>query len=166
MNTFQKLLGTSLLIIAFSIAYYLIIFLPKAESEKLSQQTTNSIRKELKEMQLQQDKDQEEKDKKSNLDYCLSSAAITNGTSWREECKALGLLSQECTDLINMSLEDYFKKNGVDDFTKTDLDTWRQITDKNKQELTDCNCRLPKYNAEVLNGYLKDYKDECFKKYK
>jgi uncharacterized membrane protein YhiD involved in acid resistance len=37
MNSFQKLLGAAFLIIALSIAYYLVIFIPKKNTQQLKQ---------------------------------------------------------------------------------------------------------------------------------
>jgi hypothetical protein len=78
------------LVVALSVAYYLVIFLPQKEKARVEQQ-----KQEQQQAQQAKDdavrKDEKEKfDNKISLSSCLSRADISYSDNWNKNCKALG----------------------------------------------------------------------------
>jgi len=73
MNTFQKLVAVSLLIVSLSIAYYFVIFLPQKENLKTQMKLENG----------------------NKLNKCLIAASENMTTFWNKEC-ASQRLSKDC----------------------------------------------------------------------
>ena len=147
MSGFQKLLGVSFLVISLSVAYYFVIFIPKKESAKIELQKQEQLKKEQKEQEVVE----KGTETKQLLESCLKEANISSSNFWNSECKIKGLLSQSCIDFLDKGIEVYYDENISSD----------EIIKKKKE----CNCLLPKYNADRVDQHNKDLKDECFKKY-
>lgn len=99
----------SFLIIALSVAYYLVVYTPQQERVKLETQKQN-----------EKVAAEEKRQRKSDLDFCLILAGSSTSSFWDSECEGKGL--------------------GKD-------------------------CLLPTYNADRVDTYEKNLKQDCFKKY-
>lgn len=156
MNAFQKMIGASLLIVSLSVAYYFVIFLPKIENEKLSQQAIENMAKETKEKT-------EKTESRQLLNDCFIDVESAYSEEWLSRCKTKELLSEECLKLVDYSFDDYLKSKKISPSPSADI--WLSEYDKFKADKEKCSCLLPKYIADEVNNYKKELKDECFKKY-
>jgi len=92
------ILSIASLIIALSIAYYFVIFLPEKERSKLNL--------ELKEQEARTEK---QKINSVLLDDCLNDVGIRMNNSWNEVCKAKGL-KEDCLQSLDV-VEIHDKRN-------------------------------------------------------
>lgn len=102
------LLAVSALIVAFSIGYYFVIFLPQKEQARIQQEKEKKTAIEEKEAS-----------KKLLLSYCLEDADKTYSYNWDKACKTRGLkdecsLPSETAD----SIENYRKQAKDECFKK------------------------------------------------
>lgn len=126
MNTFQRMIGASLLIVSLSIAYYFIIFLPGKEKLQLQieqQKIESVIRIKQQEIETVTKKEQENNkiklENKLYLDLCLKNASESFTNNWNTGCEKNGL-GKQCelptvwadtyTENLNSQKEDCFKK--------------------------------------------------------
>jgi len=155
----KKIISVSLLIIALSMAYYFVIFLPQKENQKIELQRFEAEQKRLEvKQQVEQQKEQEDS-KLRLLTQCLNQAGENYHTNWFSECKSQGKLSATCIKLMEMTFEEYIKENNIPDNKR--VEAVSEFYDKRD----DCSCRLPSDNARRIEGWEEDAKDECFKKY-
>lgn len=138
----------SVFLIAFSIFYYLVIYIPGKERQKVEDQKQEELQKK-----------KVEDDKKLQLDTCLIRADTQYSDNWNNECKSQGKLSASCIKLLDMTYEDYKKENNI---PKDDsLAKLTEFFDKRDE----CSCRLPLDNSDRIDGRKKDAKAECYRKY-
>lgn len=138
----------ALLLVAFSIFYYLVIYIPGKESQKVEAQ---KLETELAE--------QAEYDKKIELETCITNAEVSYSNNWNAECKSQGKLSASCIKLLDTNYEEYRKENNI-----SKEDSLVKLTEYFK-EREECSCRLPSYNSDRIEGWRKEAKDECYRKY-
>ena len=138
----------SVFLIAFSIFYYLVIYIPGKERQKVEDQKQEELQKK-----------KVEDDKKLQLDNCLNEADGQYTRNWNAECKSQGKLSASCIKLLDMTYEDYKKENNI-----SKEDSLSKLTEFfNKRG--ECSCRLPLDNSDRIDGWRKDAKGECYRKY-
>jgi len=152
---FKIIIAITLLIIALSVAYYFVIFLPQKENQKIELQ-----RLEAEEEKTEAEQKKKEAESKSQLlSICLGQAESTYSSNWNNECKSQGKLTSECIKLIDMSLDDYIEENNIPDSKR--IDAVDEFFDKK----SDCSCRLPLDNADRIEEWKKADKEECHIKY-
>lgn len=138
----------AVLLVAFSVFYYLVIYLPGKENQKIETQRLE-VEQQKKEKELKQE----------SLSSCLTSADESYTNNWNNECKSQGKLSDACIKLVKMTFDEYAKENNIPNEKR--LVAIDEFYDKKH----DCSCRLPTYNADTIEGWKKDAKDECYKRY-
>lgn len=74
------------LIIALSVAYYLVIFLPKKEEIRIELQKQEQLAKEKEVDRLTTEKEANKKD----LEHCLLKVKLAAANFWQEECESMG----------------------------------------------------------------------------
>ena len=144
-----------LLVVSYSF-YHTLVIRPeqeKTEREKVHLDAT------LKESEKIRAEGARREENKNNLESCLNDAQKSYSSGWIRECKSQGNLSERCEALRLKTLDigAAFKKY-KEWYPKATFDDFSSFYDE-------CSCRLPEYNADTLNGYLKNDKDLCFKKY-
>ena len=180
--TFDKLakavLILSLLLVALSVFYYYVIFLPQKEEARLEQQRQEQLAEELKELKEQEAKEEAER----NLNECLSDAESEYHNQWYRECKGQDKLTNRCISLHEMTFEEYSKKNNIPENLSREqfealsrderVEAFIEISEKQLQaffdfnkEKDECSCHLPTATANDIGDYRDGLKDECFKKY-
>lgn len=158
------------IIIALSIAYYFVIFIPRKEKNKIEQERQEQVSEELKEQEAKENADRAKAEAKQNLDNCISNAETAYSNNWFGECKARGLVSKKCIEIKETLFSDYLKKY---DLTEEDYKQQRGITDTGAlsalldyiKRQDDCSCMLPTTIAKSLEDTMKDEKDLCLKMY-
>lgn len=151
------LIAISLLIVAVSIAYYLLIFIPSKEQTKLETQKVVEQKKEFEKVSIS-----------TKRENCIFDAEENYYAYWNKRGKELGTLNYVKN----------FKIEGVgSEQWKLDLDTNRKLSmeevwvwDEQKQDwvvnrLLAQNVKLPSDEVERIDGQLKDKKEECFRLY-
>lgn len=111
-----------------------------------------------------------EQSRKKDLDDCMYSAQKSYSYAWYEECKQLGLLTNNCIDIKELSFDDYLIKYNI---SMEEYKEQREIVSDNQfaaradyMTRVDCSlCRLPFETASHINDVLDKAKNECFKKY-
>ena len=135
--------------------FFYVSQISKQRSIEKQQQRDIDAKKEL-----QEEENKSKELAQTKLDNCLSDAKERYSNLWNEECEALGKLSNECKNLLKMKASEYIENNkkveGLEEFTRL----YDEFIEKKK----DCSCRLPSYSADSINGYLKDFEEECYKK--
>lgn len=166
MNTFQKMIGASLLIVSLSVAYYFVIYTPKKEGAIIELQKQVQLKKEQAEQKKEQDALSEKTRTKELLDSCLSNAETNYSNYWTKECKSRGLLSESCLNLLDMSLEDYYKDQNISSsFTNEAMNARIDAMNTYYKKRENCSCMLPAYISDTADKYRTDSKNECFRKY-
>jgi len=163
-NWFKISIVIVMLLIAVSIFYYFVIFIPKKEQMRLEAEAAK-IESEKQTQLAEEQKKQEEKQKaQDDLNSCIASAGSNYNSRWNNECDFLGKLTSECKTILidTYSYTSYLEKKGLSS----------KISDSNYYSIIDyytkkdeCSCRLPNDVADGLNKDLKESKDECYKKY-
>jgi hypothetical protein len=163
-NWFKILITLATLLIAFSIFYYFVIFIPKKE-QIIFNMEREKIEEEKQTQLAEEQKKQEEKQKAlEDLNSCMGDAENAYNSRWNDECDFLGNLTNECKTILieTYSYSDYLEKEGLSS----------KISDSNYYSFLDyltkkgnCSCRLPSATAERFNEDLKESKNECYKKY-
>lgn len=97
----NKLIPISMLIVALSLGYYFVIFLPQKESQRL-----------LREESIRKQEVNEAKERQRQLNFCLTAAEFSKDNFWDRECESRGLTE-------NCSLPAY-NADRVDDTHKED----------------------------------------------
>jgi len=138
----------SILLIAFSVFYYLVIYIPGKEKQRIEQQKHE-----------EQQKKKAEESKRFQLDTCLSEAEGQYTRDWNNECKSQGRLSVSCEKLLDMTYNEYKEENNISN--EASLAKLTEFFDKR----SDCSCRLPLDNSDRINGWKKDAKAECYRRY-
>jgi len=159
----KGVLTFSFLLIAFSLCYYYVIFLPQKEEARLEQQRQEQLAKEGREQQALEQELQEKEEAERALDTCLADAESDYHEQWYRECKSQGKLTGRCILLHEMTFDEYAKQNNIpnDPLSSERLEALLDFY----EEKDECSCRLPLENADRINQQLQDDKDECFKKY-
>jgi len=164
MNTFQKMVSFSLIIISLSIGYYFVIFLPARDKSQLEFQ----------------------KDKSLNLNKCLDDVKNNETTYWNSRCdKVYGKLkipqqSKPTSNFPYRQLDDW----AIDQDVKSKDGTWTYNTDKHRAYSLDYTwiwdditgtwipnyaklerCLLPEYDRDKIASMFKEESDKCFKQF-
>ena len=142
--TFDKsakaVLILSLLLVALSVFYYYVIFLPQKEQARIEQQKQEQLAEELKEQEAKEEAEQEKRLNRLLLDTCLNEADNSLKNSFISLCKDDGRISggDEASCLAG-TIDD-----NVSYMTASNLysSLFKRILDKREKD-----------------------KDECFKKY-
>jgi len=143
------------LLVSFSVFYYLIIFLPRKEQTKMeSQRQAEQTRQELEQARvaLQQQeiiaKELKELSRSAELDVCLSDAYEDYKLNWANNCRTeagrVSLLAQECF------------RSGL---------SWNLCTALQRTANASSSCSLPSNLAGSVNAAYRQRKEECFKRY-
>ncbi len=84
------------LIVALSLAYYLVIFLPKKEATRIDQQKQDQEQQQQAKADAIKKVEDEKIANRKSLNLCLSMADISYSSFWDSECKGQGL-RPDCT---------------------------------------------------------------------
>lgn len=127
---------------------------------KIEQEKQDQLAKDLKEQKLKEETSEA-------LTTCLTNASEIYSTQWDMECKRLGKLTPKCISINEMTYEEYEKQNPLPEDLSTEelIDTILKRRKDFAKEKEECSCGLPSYNADHLNGNLKENKEECFRRY-
>lgn len=142
-------IAIGILIISFSIFYYLVIFLPQKEQTRLSNEgaAKAEVKKEQETAKL--DAAMQKLADKQLLDACLSDVSASYVASWKSNCE--GKVQRDIKGYNNcvtgIGLSESYCRNlwGTPDSSPT--------------------CDLPAGIANDIEKSTKELKDECFKKY-
>jgi len=151
-NWFQVIIALAIILVAISVFYYFVIFIPQKEQARIDQQKQEQLAKDQKEQEAKQQAEQA-------LNTCLADASTSYSDQWYRECKSQGKLTNRCIALHDMTLEEYAKEKNIT--ADKQFTVWGDFY----KEKNGCSCRLPLDNADRINKSLQDDKDECFKKY-
>jgi hypothetical protein len=143
----------SILIVACSIFYYLVIYIPGKEKQKLEEQ------KSVAELQKK-----EEEYRQESLTVCLYQADLNYSDNWLRECDSQGLLSSVCSKLANETINEYLSENNIST-NPSDTNNFNASLDYFSKK-SDCSCRLPLTNADRITETQKTEKEQCYRKYK
>ena len=130
--------------------------------ERQQQIELEQKKQELLDKELKEEKAKEETEE--GLTDCLSTAEENYSAFWRKECKSLGLLTNRCVSLNEITFDEYAKQNNVPSGSDNLEKRLEAINDFYK-EREDCSCLLPSYNADRIDESLQKDKDVCFRKY-
>ena len=112
----------AVLIIAFSIFYYLVIFLPQKEQTKLELEERLRAEVQKAEEARRQEEEEEKKLNKILLEACIESAYDTYIEDWNKNCRTSGInkRTDDCTLPLNLanSLNDIHKEMKDECFKK------------------------------------------------
>lgn len=167
----DNLVKISLFIIALSVAYYLVIYIPHKNQQEIDlkkQQYQDQLdaqkQKDQSERQKQLDAQKQATENKSALDKCMSDAETNYSYWWRGNCRSRGLLPAGCDEAtVNLSYDDYKKQNNL---TGTGvLQYWDEYWKHHTQKLEQCTCSLPTSLADSINSDRQQAKDLCLKQY-
>ena len=155
----------SVLLIGFSLFYYLVIFLPQKEQNRIDlQKQERLVEENEKQAKIKQQKNKEIEEQKEkeeaerNLTNCLTDAEDSYYKSWNEMCKRLGKLSKECEEILFAdNYFDYLKKH-----PEFQSENSLKLFMKKQNE---CSCLLPSNHADTFDKRLQEDKNECYKKY-
>jgi hypothetical protein len=154
---YRIILSIAILIVALSVGYYFVLYLPQKEQRQIDLQK-----------QQQQAKDKKEEEIKAQsqqaLSDCISDAETNYSNNWFRECKSRGSLTSRCISLHEMTFDEYAKQNNIPSGTENIGERLKAI-DTFYKERDDCSCRLPLDLADRLNKILENEKDLCLKKY-
>lgn len=165
---YRKIIALSFLIVALSIGYYFVIYIPQKDQEELNlqkqqydlQQQQIQQQADLQKQKLQQAQEQESNNKQ-DLNTCLDQASDSYNVEWRTDCRDRDLLPTGCDEAdINLSLTDFQKQYKMSG--ENSLNAWLKYTD---QKINVCTCELPMSVASAVNNDLQQAKDTCFKQY-
>ena len=151
----KRLIAISFLIIALSVAYYFVIFLPQKEKQKLEQEKLRITQEQHNAAQ----KEEEAKSQKESLDSCLLDAEIGYSKNWNKECRSQELMSAACVELTEMTIIDYTEKN------KIDLDKSPDALKEFMKKQADCSCRLPLENSDRIDKRREEEKEVCYRRF-
>lgn len=139
------------LIIGLSVAYYLVLYIPKRDKAKLEQQAQQAEQQK----QEQQTKDEAlkkaEDEKNANkilLDDCLSTAQADYTLNWTEDCKANA-------KRVSNGIANCKTIGNSDSFCRS---LWGSAD-------ASPNCSLPLDLSKSIEDSLTQQKNDCFKKY-
>lgn len=141
-------LAVSFIIIALSVAYYFVIFVPHKENKILEQQKIAQQLKEQKEEEEEKQEEEEKKNKATMLNICLSLAQDNYNAVWASNCKSNA--SKISTGLASC------RESSLSDSDCRSI--WGSPNAKP-------DCSLPLDLAKSIEDSLNKQKDECFKKY-
>ncbi|MDY0015965.1 MAG: zinc ribbon domain-containing protein [Bacteroidales bacterium] len=141
-------LAISFMIIALSVAYYFVIFIPHKENQIIEQQKIAQQLKEQKEEEEKNKAEEEKKNKATMLNVCLSLAQDNYSAVWASNCKSNA--SKISTGIANC------RESSLSDSDCRSI--WG-----NPDSSSDCS--LPLDLAKSIEDSLNKRKDECFKKY-
>lgn len=166
---FKTLIGISLLVVALSVAYHYVIYIPQKEQKQLDLVTQEQQAKYLKEQQDKLDEQAANAKREQNISDCLSNAEENYSKNWFASCKTLGRLTSKCISLNELTYEEYWKQNApkidenlsADEKVKIVTDF---VADYNKEK-EECLCTLPAATATRWDDTLKDSEDACYKRY-
>ena len=151
----------SVLLIGFSLFYYLVIFLPQKEQNRINLQKQEQLIEENekqakieqqknKEVEEQKEKEEAEKEIEKNkllLGNCLSNTYETYNGDWARACESQAeIISKGIKDCIGLLSENDCKR------------IWGEPDNSP-------DCSLPAEVADTLNERRQKNKDECFKIY-
>src|SRR5712692_8214699 len=131
------LIGMAAIIVALSVSYYYVIFLPQEEEKRINMETWKLLSAE-----------QEANERKESLNICLLAAQQTYRDDWANKCRSL------------VEAREKFCRRQID----FDEVTCQATLDKTEGVANgSANCPLP----FELVGHLKDFlyaaKDDCYK---
>jgi len=139
---------SSVLLVAFSVFYYLVIYMPHKEAALLKLQKEEQVAKELKEAQEKSARESEAAMNEARLNMCLSDTREDYENNWANSCKAGAERQQRgLQDCLNSGLDRNYCSS-----------VWRAADGGP-------NCSLPRETARRWNDSLKEAKNECYKKY-
>lgn len=162
----------SVLLIGFSLFYYLVIFLPQKEQNRIDlQKQERLVEENEKQAKIEQQKNKEIEEQKEkeeaerNLTNCLTDAEDSYYKSWSEMCKRLGKLSKECEEILFAdTYGDYLEKH-PEFQPEHSLDAIMGGHEKFMEKRNECSCLLPTHHADTFDKRLQENKNECYKKY-
>lgn len=145
-NKFTKIiLICAVLLVAFSVFYYFVIFLPQKDKAQLEQQQKEQLAKEEKEKEAQR----QAITNKLLLESCLNNADESYRADWAMACK---INAQEITEGIQRCMiGGYLSKSDCEGI-------WGKPNDSP-------DCSLPGATADRLEERWQQSKDNCFKMY-
>jgi crotonobetainyl-CoA:carnitine CoA-transferase CaiB-like acyl-CoA transferase len=152
-NILKFVLAIGILVICASVAYYFVIFLPQKENQAIEIQKQQLELKKAEQAKTEQAK----QDAQDILNSCLATATANYNDFWNRECKSLGLLTQQCNHLMEITAVGYSDENP----NLKIIDAWTEY----RKKKAECSCRLPSYNAERVDASQKDDIDNCYKQY-
>lgn len=91
MKNFLNLIGIAAIIIALSIGYYFIIYLPQKDQAELAIQKQIQLDKSSLQQQEQIELAAQKEKQKSDLQKCLLEADIDGNNFWNDNCKNFGI---------------------------------------------------------------------------
>ncbi len=148
--------GVSL--ISISIAYYLMLFVPQKERNRIEFLKQEQLVKKQKEQEIQKELELN----KFYLDTCLKQTEELYPAQWAIECKAVAKVIEEgiknCIENINNIERDVGLVPKVESNISFCKAKWGEPD-------YSADCRLPSLNAESINNQLRERKNECYKKY-
>lgn len=149
----------AIIIIALSVAYYFVIFIPQKESQRTALQKEElRVSQQREQGKIDQEKQKQEQAKQA-LDTCLENAETDYSRWWDQACKSRGLLTSRCISLLDMTIADYAKEKGIP--SNKEFTIYSDFT----KEKSDCSCSLPQTAADGIEKSRQDRKDICLKQY-
>ena len=128
----------------------------EALREKIRSEEQTKLEKEEEKQKLLET----QKANQTKLAICLNDADDTYHENWLSECESQGLLTAECIKFLKLSFTEFVSQK---EWPKDTLfsEQYDEYSDKKQK----CSCRLSFANGDRIEGWRKDAKNECYKKY-
>lgn len=152
------LISLSALIIALSVGYYFVIYIPQRDRDQQAAQK-----------QYQIDQERKKEKEQTDLQKCLDNADQANAYYWIGSCEELGLLTHN-NSLVHFTGsdgKDYLKDPNTKLIYSLDEKYVINLSSGVKKVNKDLikNCRLPNDTISFIDQRVKILKNDCYKRF-